>query len=417
MNNQLFRKVSLEKLSSPDQLDQAMHVASPMYWTALVAILAALTGAGIWSYTGNIPTKSVGEGTIIRPGGVFNISSAGAGYVKTFDVRVGDHVKPNQVVAEIYQPASDDDIAAAEQHLAELRRQAADSVALREDSAKLQVKSLDLQSDNAKHEIEEQKKMEKIVSDEVATNQQLYEKGLITRQPVVDSQQRLVAIQSAIGRLRAEITQDDSQAFQTSWQPGELRKQRQLEIRDQEAALQSMRNRLRLISTVVAPVSGEVVEEKIYAGTLITAGAPVISIQPDNGQVIAVLYVPSTLAKDVHPGMDAEISPSTAKREEYGFIRGKVTFVAHYPATTGGMMTLFENDSLVASLRGRGMVTEVDVAMEPAHDTPSGFRWSSSHGPETQITPGTLCSAQIITRTQKPITLVFPFLKKLMGVN
>ena len=142
-------------------------------------------------------------------------------------------------------------------------------------------------------------------------------KGLITRQPVVDSQQRLVAIQSAIGRLQAEITQDDSQAFQTSWQPGELKKQRQLEIRDQEARLQSMRNRLRLISTVVAPVSGEVVEEKIYAGSLITAGAPVISIQPDNGQMIAVLYVPSMLAKDVHPGMDAEISPSTAKREEY----------------------------------------------------------------------------------------------------
>jgi HlyD family secretion protein len=81
------------------------------------------------------------------------------------------------------------------------------------------------------------------------------------------------------------------------------------------------------------------------------------------------------------------------------------------------MMTLFENDSLVASLRGRGMVTEVDVAMESASDTTSGFRWSSSHGPETQITPGTLCSAQIVTRTQKPITLVLPFLKKLMGVN
>ena len=417
MNNQLFRKVSLEKLSSPDQLDQAIHVASPMYWTVLVAILLVLAAAGIWSYIGSIPTKSVGEGSIIRPGGVFNVSSAGAGYVKTFDVRVGDHVKPNQVIAEIYQPASDDDVEAAQQHLAELRRLSADSVALREDSAKLQVKSLGLQSDNAKHEIEEQQKLAKILSDEVAVNEQLYAKGLITRQPVVDSQQHLSAVQSAIGRLQTEVVQADSQAFQASWQPGELRKQRELEIRDQEASLQSMRNRLRLISTVVSPMSGEVVEEKIYAGALISAGTPVISIQPDNGQMIAVLYVPSTLAKDVHPGMDAEISPSTAKREEYGFIRGKVSFVAHYPATMNGMMTLFENDSLVASLRGRGMVTEVDVAMETANDTPSGFRWSSSRGPETQITPGTLCSAQIITRTQKPITLVFPFLKKLMGVQ
>jgi len=55
--------------------------------------------------------------------------------------------------------------------------------------------------------------------------------------------------------------------------------------------------------------------------------------------------------------------------------------------------------------------------MERAADTPSGFRWSSSRGPDTIIGPGTLCSAQIVTRKQKPITLVFPFLKKLMGLH
>ena len=98
-------------------------------------------------------------------------------------------------------------------------------------------------------------------------------------------------------------------------------------------------------------------------------------------------------------------------------MRGKVTFVAHYPATTAGMMTLLENDALVASLGRSGMVTEVDIALERSSDTPSGFRWSSSRGPETQVTAGTLCSAQIITRSQKPISLVFPFLKKLMGVQ
>jgi HlyD family secretion protein len=417
MSNDLFRKVALEKLSSPDQLDQTMRVAGPLYWTSLLAILVALTAAGVWSLTGSIPTKSIGEGTIIRPGGVFNISSGGSGFVKDFKVKVGDHVSVNQVVAEIDQPLSNDDILAAEQHLAGLRRQAVDAVSLREDDAKLQVKSLNVQRDNAKREIEAQEKMAKIVADEVAVDEQLFNKGLITRQPLVDAQQRLVAIRSAIGRLQAEIAQVDSQVFQSTWQPGEIKKQRQLEVDDQEARLQSMRNQFQRTSTVVAPVSGEVVEEKIYTGSLIAAGTSVVSVEPDDGQVIAVIYVPSVLAKDVKAGMDAEISPSTAKREEFGFIRGKVTYVADYPATAAGMMTLLENDSLVASLRGRGTVTEVDVAMERSTDTPSGFRWSSSRGPETQVTPGTLCSAQIVTRSQKPITLVFPFLKKLMGVQ
>lgn len=417
MNNELFRKVALDKLSSPEQLDQTMRVAGPMYWTSLLAILVALTAAGVWSLTGSIPTKSIGEGTIIRPGGVYNISSSGTGLVKDFKVRVGDHVSVNQVVAEIDQPLSNDDIAAAEQHLEELRRQEADAVSLREDDAKLQLKSLSVQRENAKTEIAAQEKMERIAADEVTVNEQLFNKGLITRQPLVDAQQRQVALRAAIGRLQAEITQVDAQMFQSTWQPGEVKKQRQLEVNDQEARLQSMRNQFQRTSNVVAPISGEVVEEKIYTGSMITAGTPVISVQPDDGQVLAVIYVPSILVKDVKAGMEAEISPSTAKREEFGFIRGKVTFVAHYPATNAGMMTLLENDALVASLSARGTVTEVDVAMDRSTDTPSGFRWSSSRGPETQVTPGTLCSAQIVTRTQKPITLVFPFLKKLMGVQ
>ena len=65
MNNELFRKVALDKLSSPEQLDQTMRVAGPLYWTSLLAILVALTAAGVWSLTGSIPTKSIGEGTII----------------------------------------------------------------------------------------------------------------------------------------------------------------------------------------------------------------------------------------------------------------------------------------------------------------------------------------------------------------
>jgi HlyD family secretion protein len=417
MNNDLFRKVALEKLSSPEQLDQTMRVAGPLYWTSLLAILVAVTAAGVWSWTGGIPTKSVGEGAIIRPGGLFNISSGGTGFVKDFKVKAGDHVSANEVIAEIDQPLSNDDIVAAEQHLSELRRQAKDAVSLREDDTKLQLASLNVQRDNSKREIEEQQKMATISADEVTVDEQLFKKGLITRQPLVDAQQRLVAIQSAIGRLQAGITQIDSQIFQSAWQPGEIRKQRQLEVADQAARLQSMRNQFQRTSAVVTPISGEVVEEKIYAGSLIAAGAPVISVQPDNDQVIAVIFVPSVLATDVKAGMDAEISPSTAKREEFGFIRGKVTFVAHYPATTAGMMTLLENDALVASLGRSGMVTEMDIALERSPDTPSGFRWSSSRGPETQVTAGTLCSAQIITRSQKPISLVFPFLKKLIGVQ
>lgn len=417
MNRRLTRGSNGDRMLSPEQLDQTMQVTGPFYWLVLVSVLIGLVAAVVWSLIGSIPTKAAGEGIVIRPGGVFNVFAGGTGFVKTFDVHVGDFVEAGETLAQIDQPTSEDDIQTLERRLNEVRDQTDQSLRLNQDTAKLQEQTFSLQRANDAKEVSEQDKLEKIASDEVATSQHLYEKGLVTHQVVVDAQQRLIAIQSSIGRLQVEMSQAASQAYQADWQPQEVKRQRQIEIHDIEAQLHAQQLRSRLTSDVVSPIAGQVIEEKTYTGAMIAAGAPIISIEPDDMDMTAVLYIPSTQAKEVKTGMEAEISPSTAKREEYGFIRGKVTFVSDYPATSGGMMTLFENDALVASLRGRGMVTEIDVTMERDRSTPSGFRWSSSRGPDTQITPGTLCAAQIITRSQKPISLVLPFLKRITGLH
>ena len=53
----LFRKAAIERLQSPDQLNQLVDVASPRAWISLIA-LCALLGVGIvWSVVGVLPTK------------------------------------------------------------------------------------------------------------------------------------------------------------------------------------------------------------------------------------------------------------------------------------------------------------------------------------------------------------------------
>ena len=44
MDNNLFRKKSLERISSPDQLDQYMRVTNPGVWMVLVAVIILLLG-------------------------------------------------------------------------------------------------------------------------------------------------------------------------------------------------------------------------------------------------------------------------------------------------------------------------------------------------------------------------------------
>ena len=63
----LYRKSTLEKLSSPEQLDKALTVTSPLSWIALVAITAMIIVTIIWSIIGTIPITISATGIVSSP--------------------------------------------------------------------------------------------------------------------------------------------------------------------------------------------------------------------------------------------------------------------------------------------------------------------------------------------------------------
>ena len=73
----IFRKVALERLSSPEQLDQLMQVTNPQGWLALVGLCALLAAALLWGIFGSVPTETTGEGILLRQGGVSELVAAG----------------------------------------------------------------------------------------------------------------------------------------------------------------------------------------------------------------------------------------------------------------------------------------------------------------------------------------------------
>jgi hypothetical protein len=63
----IFRKESLERLSSPEQLDQLIQIVRPKSWLPL-ATLATLVGLGLlWSLLGRIPITARGNGILVYP--------------------------------------------------------------------------------------------------------------------------------------------------------------------------------------------------------------------------------------------------------------------------------------------------------------------------------------------------------------
>lgn len=64
---QLYRKSALEKISSPEQLDKALTVTTPMSWLALAAVTVVIVITVIWSIIGTIPVTVTTTGIVASP--------------------------------------------------------------------------------------------------------------------------------------------------------------------------------------------------------------------------------------------------------------------------------------------------------------------------------------------------------------
>ena len=56
MKNTLFRKNSIDRISSPEQLNDRIRVATPGVWLLLIGILLVLSGICVWGIFGRLDT-------------------------------------------------------------------------------------------------------------------------------------------------------------------------------------------------------------------------------------------------------------------------------------------------------------------------------------------------------------------------
>ncbi len=54
MNNGLFRQKSIDKVSSPEKLDDYIRVTTPSVWITLIAIVILLVGIIVWGVFGEL---------------------------------------------------------------------------------------------------------------------------------------------------------------------------------------------------------------------------------------------------------------------------------------------------------------------------------------------------------------------------
>ncbi len=60
--SELFRKKSIERVTSPEQLNDYIRVSNPGVWMILAAVVILLAGVCVWGFFGRLDTKKQASG-------------------------------------------------------------------------------------------------------------------------------------------------------------------------------------------------------------------------------------------------------------------------------------------------------------------------------------------------------------------
>ncbi|MFP4661664.1 MAG: NHLP bacteriocin system secretion protein [Halanaerobiales bacterium] len=307
MNKNIFRKRALERLRSPEQLDQLIRITSARSWLVALALALLLTSFIIWGFIGTIPTTINGQGILLKSGGIRNIVHLYEGKITDISVKPGDTV------------------------------QEGDSIAI----------------------IEQYRLIEEIL------------------------------------KLKDQLSQENDKIV----------------INELEEKISQLQDEHAYRATVTSPFSGRVVEVKKNIGDILYSDQTVASIELSGDAIKdleGIIYVSPYDGKKIIPGMDVKISPSFVKKEEYGYILGKVISVSEFPATEQQMLRFLGSEELVEIFSRQGAPIEVRVEITMDDDYYSGYRWTSPEGPPLKINSGTLVTSLITTGEQRPIELIIP---------
>ncbi len=411
--------MAVERLSSPEQLDQLMRVIPPIGWLALIPLLAIVLMAVAWGWLGTISTKVMGRCVLINPIGLADVTSLSAGRVTETLVQVGDVVRVNQVIARIAQPELADRIEKAESRLRELESQGRIVRSFSARNIDLSAQSITQQKQGLQSQLRALQERALILGQRVETQQQLLDQGLITKRQLLQTRQERTQAELDAEQVRAQLKQLDLRRLEADKQGQNEIANIQAQINEARRVHESMLESRKQLTAVLSPYEGRVVEIKTASGSLVGQGSSLMTVEKagsEPGGLQAVIYVPAAEGRKVHAGMTAEITPSTVKREEYGFMFGEVAYVSDYPATAQSMMLLLQNETLVRELMGLSSPIEVRAVLLRDSNF-SGYRWTSSQGPAVVVKSGTLCAGGIVVDKQRPVSLVIPVLKKSLGVD
>lgn len=139
---------------------------------------------------------------------------------------------------------------------------------------------------------------------------------------------------------------------------------------------------------------------------------PIVSIVKKgaaNRQTQLIAYADNNAQRHLCVGMEAQVWPANEKRDEIGYVYGRISRVVRYPAKLSKVRQKLKSETLAKELTGDGedLVYEVQIDLRRAPDDSTGYDWSFGKPDDVSMEIGTYCSVLTETRRRSMFEYLF----------
>ncbi|MGY3604197.1 MULTISPECIES: NHLP bacteriocin system secretion protein [unclassified Bradyrhizobium] len=416
MTTTLFRKEALDGLVGPEQLDEMVRVTSPLGWVALSTALVIVGGCLGWSIFGSYRTTVSGQGLLVPAGGAFvSVYAPKAGWLDSYRQR-GDTVKKGELLARLSAPEDAARIADVDDRVNQLTTQRAALAALLNDHIEKETVAARRKREALQETIDLGEARVRELNVLLEQREFLQSKGLTPSERVIEARERLFAARESISRARTELLSLDASLLSLRRQSDQELAAMDRQLRDAEGQRAQTHLSENLATTIVARGDGIITTNEAGDHALVSAGQKLMVIEQGGPRLDALLYVPADSGKEVKLGMQVRLSPSVAKKEEYGTLVGTVVQVDESPENEAALAQRLGNPDLARLFTKAGPPLQLVVRINPGAHGPDSYAWTSKRGEQIALTSTTLLEGQVTVKSGNPIELFIPALRRFVGL-
>jgi HlyD family secretion protein len=405
---------------SLDALDRPMRVTTPVGWLLAYVLLAAIVIGTAWSALVLVPVTVKGSG-ILHAGGVEDIVSPARGVLMRLIPTIGSTIKVGDLVAEVEQPELTNQIALRESALAVAEKRQAELTHQQTEMVSAYKAQADAKTRAARDKIKTSRQRLEWLREREIGFDDLMKKGSLTRDRWLQLKGEIVSVSEVITAAGNEIVM---MAAEDELRHAE-RERATLQIVHEISQLRSELNGLRLQHTNNSELrsrhAGRVVELKARESEFVNPGQALFEVilnddeATKNHALVGVIFVSQRDGKRITKGMEVQVAVASIDRSEYGFVVGRVKHINEFPLSSAGLLAIVRNDQMVRTITQQyGAPFEVTVELETDPSTISGYRWSSSSGPDHNLKPGDTLDADFTVETRTLLGLVIPALARFL---